>query len=131
MTMPNKRSTTVIDQIIGQNIQTLRITMGLTRAELAKHLEITQQQLQKYEKGANRITCNRVWQIAQLSGANVEQFFAHLDSVEPPQALPSFSRGDIGLYQAFHALECKTQRDAIIRLMRVMVGEESSNNNTF
>jgi transcriptional regulator with XRE-family HTH domain len=53
--MIQKRACNEIDKHIGDKILSLRLAYGLSRNQLAKKLDITQQQIEKYEKGTNRI----------------------------------------------------------------------------
>jgi DNA-binding XRE family transcriptional regulator len=54
------RSATVVDAHIGQKIRTRRILLGLSQTELADAAGITFQQIQKYEKGVNRVGAGRL-----------------------------------------------------------------------
>jgi transcriptional regulator with XRE-family HTH domain len=51
---------------MGQRIRDLRTSLGFTLAHVAQAIGVTHQQFQKYEKGTDRITCGRLWQIAQF-----------------------------------------------------------------
>lgn len=64
-----------IDTIIGMKIHELRISMGLSRQQLAPDIGVTSQQLHKYEKGTNRISCGRIAVIAQALKKPVSYFF--------------------------------------------------------
>jgi transcriptional regulator with XRE-family HTH domain len=54
-----------VDREIGARVRTYRLMRGLSQAALADELEVSFQQLQKYEKGANRISGGRLTKIAQ------------------------------------------------------------------
>ena len=60
------KSTSNFDINLGKRIKHFRVLIGYTRKELAKKLRITQQQLQKYEKGKNRIAVSRLNQISLI-----------------------------------------------------------------
>ena len=64
-----------VDKIIGARIRELRITMGLSRVQLASRIDVTHQQLQKYEKGTNRIGASRLQHIARVLTVPVAFFF--------------------------------------------------------
>ena len=68
-----------IDTAIGQKIHELRISLGLSRQQLAGKIGVTHQQLQKYEKGTNRISAGRLVAIAQALGKSV----SYLPTCEP------------------------------------------------
>jgi transcriptional regulator with XRE-family HTH domain len=72
------RRTTEIDGAVGRVVRTRRIELGISQTELAKACGITFQQIQKYENGANRISCSRLWQFAAVLALPVASFFAGL-----------------------------------------------------
>jgi transcriptional regulator with XRE-family HTH domain len=110
-----------IDKIVGQNIRFQRIQKGISQEALANRLGITFQQVQKYEKGANRTSASRLAQIASVLGIGIIELFdgvanssASADStitqlVESPDA--------IELLQAFDAVKNKKTRTAVIDLV--------------
>ena len=65
----------LIDKLVGRNIRIQRLAKGLSQTELANQLGITFQQVQKYEKGVNRIGCGRVFQIATVLSVQITDFF--------------------------------------------------------
>ena len=64
-----------IDQLVSRNIRIQRLAKGMSQNELAEKLGITFQQVQKYEKGVNRVGCGRLFQIARILGVHVTDFF--------------------------------------------------------
>lgn len=60
---------------IAQKLQELRISQGLTRKDFVKILDITQQQLQKYESGKNRISPGYIKILCDYFGLSSEYFF--------------------------------------------------------
>ena len=60
-----KKTVKSTDTLIGQNIRANRLTQGLSQSELAKRIGVTFQQVQKYEKGTNRVGGSRLIQIAE------------------------------------------------------------------
>ena len=65
----------LIDKLVGRNIRIQRLAKGLSQTELANQLGVTFQQVQKYEKGVNRIGCGRVFQIATVLSVQITDFF--------------------------------------------------------
>jgi transcriptional regulator with XRE-family HTH domain len=53
-----------IDKIVGENIQKRRVALGMTQQDLADEINVTYQQIHKYETGKNRIACSRLYMIA-------------------------------------------------------------------
>src|SRR3989442_6235884 len=75
-----------IDKLVGRNIRIQRLAKGLSQTELANHLGVTFQQVQKYEKGVNRIGCGRLYQIASILGVHVMDFFEGSGKTKPSNA---------------------------------------------
>ncbi len=85
--MARKNDFTIkVDTMVGMKIHELRISMGLSRQQLAEKIGVTHQQLQKYEKGTNRISVGRLALIAQSMVKPVAYFLEgiHDDPVELP-----------------------------------------------
>ncbi|WP_341747696.1 helix-turn-helix transcriptional regulator [Candidatus Tisiphia endosymbiont of Dascillus cervinus] len=75
-----------VDQLIGGKISSLRLAKGYARQQLADLIEVTHQQLQKYEKGINRISTGRLMLIAKALDKNIDYFLEGLGntgSAEP------------------------------------------------
>jgi len=64
-----------IDALVGHRLQTLRIERGLSQTNLASCVGLTFQQVQKYEKGANRISASKLFQFATALGVSVVRVF--------------------------------------------------------
>ena len=64
-----------IDIHVGQRVRFKRKMMGLTQSDLAEKVGLTFQQIQKYEKGENRISASKLFQISQILGTSVSFFF--------------------------------------------------------
>jgi transcriptional regulator with XRE-family HTH domain len=64
-----------IDQHVGSRVKMRRVLVGLSQEKLGDALGITFQQIQKYEKGTNRIGASRLQQAAKVLGVSVNFFF--------------------------------------------------------
>ena len=64
-----------IDVHVGNRVRMRRMLVGLSQEKLGDSLKLTFQQVQKYEKGSNRISASRLYQIAQVLGVPVQFFF--------------------------------------------------------
>jgi transcriptional regulator with XRE-family HTH domain len=69
-----------VDMDVGQRIRLYRLQSRLSQTELAKHLGVTFQQVQKYEKGVNRVGAGRLTKIANVLGIPVSTFFGVHDA---------------------------------------------------
>ncbi len=68
-----------IDIHVGQRLRLRRTLLGLSQESLGEAVGITFQQLQKYERGANRISASRLFNLAQVLGVPVSFFFDELN----------------------------------------------------
>jgi transcriptional regulator with XRE-family HTH domain len=118
-----------VDLLVARNIRIQRIVKGLSQGEIADRLGITCQQLQKYERGANRITCGRLVRIADIVGVPLATLFdgikglparpgpAPLDLIADPQSFrlaQAFAQiGEAGLRRAIVVLV-----DDLVRVRR-------------
>ena len=68
-----------VDVHVGSQLKLRRILLGLSQERLAEELGITFQQVQKYEKGLNRIGASRLWDLAQVLGVSVDYFYENID----------------------------------------------------
>lgn len=64
-----------IDNFIGQKLLAIRKLRGLSQEVLADHMDITFQQIQKYENGQNRISAARLYDASKILGVGVEYFY--------------------------------------------------------
>ena len=62
------KATNDLDQRVGERLRSRRLKMGLSQTELGAAAGVTFQQVQKYEKGANRISASRMMQFAEGLG---------------------------------------------------------------
>ena len=67
-----------VDVYVGGRMKQLRILRGMTQERLAARLDLTFQQIQKYEKGANRMAASRLYDVARILGVPVSYFFEDL-----------------------------------------------------
>ena len=81
MAMPRKEPTP-IDKLVGRNIRIHRMKKNMSQEKLGDSLGLTFQQVQKYEKGTNRVGAGRLHQIAGILGIPVTALFEGSD-VQP------------------------------------------------
>src|SRR5512138_763189 len=74
-----------VDKYVGSRVRMRRILVGMSQEKLGEALGLTFQQVQKYEKGTNRIGASRLQHIARHLGVPVEYFFEGAPQVEPRQ----------------------------------------------
>ena len=72
----------LIDVEVGQRIRIQRLAAGLSQSELAERIGVTFQQVQKYEKGMNRVGAGRLTKIARVLNVPVGSFFDGREEIE-------------------------------------------------
>jgi transcriptional regulator with XRE-family HTH domain len=72
-----------LDAMVGARICMFRVNRGISQAMLAERIGVTFQQVQKYERGANRVGASRLAQIASVLGVSVGELF---ESSQPGSA---------------------------------------------
>ena len=73
------------DRIIGQNLRNIRLYRGLSQDQLGRKISITFQQIQKYEKGINRISGGRLIDLSHVLDVPITAFF---DGIAPLMNTP-------------------------------------------
>ena len=120
-----------IDLHVGGRIKLRRLMLRMSQEKLAEGLGITFQQVQKYEKGTNRVGASRLQQIAQLLQVPISYFFAENDAAllskdhllaTKDDGLMSFvkSREGVELNMAFSRLRERKARESFIKLVRAL-----------
>jgi transcriptional regulator with XRE-family HTH domain len=71
----NTRTATAVDTHVGQKLRARRIFLGMSQSEVADAVGITFQQIQKYERGANRVGASRLQQMSEALGVTPFYFF--------------------------------------------------------
>ena len=69
-----------IDIHVGKRVRLRRTLLGMSQEQLGVTLDLTSQQVQKYESGANRISASRLWDISQVLDASIGYFFEDMSS---------------------------------------------------
>ncbi len=70
-----KYPTTFIDRHIGNTIRELRTSHCQSQQQLADHLGVSYQQVQKYEHGKNRVAATQLWQLSAFYNVPLRRFF--------------------------------------------------------
>jgi transcriptional regulator with XRE-family HTH domain len=119
--MMTRKGPDSVDRIVGRNIRIYRLQKGLTQTELADQLDLTFQQVQKYEKGTNRVGSGRLLKIAIFLGVPVTALFKGSDemadtdkqSIFDQLAKPHANR----LLQAFARIDDDGLRRSVVQLV--------------
>ena len=119
-----------VDAHVGERIRDRRTTLGLTQEHLASALDISYQQVQKYETGANRVSAGRLYEIAQKLGVEMTFFFYVLDASSEivPLEHGGKNRSTIELVRNFSHVTDPDVRSAISGLVKSLARGEDSDN---
>ncbi len=66
------------DKVIGENLNKIRVAKNISQDYIAKQIGVTFQQIQKYEKGTNRISASTLLKLSQLLNVPIEDFYGDL-----------------------------------------------------
>ena len=119
------RSSTPADALIGNRLRQRRLEMHVSQTELGAQLGISFQQIQKYEKGANRLGVGRLNQIAAILKTDIAYFMSDLGDGKkrPPPISPLAAflttRDGVAINEAMIKLDEKHRR-AVIRLAQTL-----------
>lgn len=117
-----------VDIEVGRRIRTRRQALGMSQEKLGEALGITFQQIQKYEKGANRVGASRLAQIADALDVPPAFFFPETKAGKGPAPHPHIAILDrpdtIALLDAFAALKADDRRRAIFIVAALGVAME-------
>ena len=132
-----KRPNTM-DAHVGSRVRLRRMMMGMSQEKLGDQMGLTFQQIQKYERGINRVSASRLWELARVLGVTVQFFFDEVAIGQDPQAQPGFgepqaestiieflgSRDGLELNRAFVRIRDGRVRRSIVDLVRALAGEQ-------
>ena len=111
-----------VDVAIGARIRTRREAARMTQAELAKHAGVTFQQVQKYERGQNRVAAARLLQIAEALRTTGADLLGELDD-GGPDGLALATPGANALLTAFRTIESPDTRNAVLAIVMSLAND--------
>ncbi len=121
-----------IDVLVGQNIRICRLQQRFSQTELGRRIGVTFQQVQKYEKGANRVGASRLSQIADVLGVPLLALFDgsatathHAEAEDTPRALLA-NPHSLRLLQGFDKIGSDAARAALLQLVDALADEPAS-----
>src|SRR5512143_386909 len=77
--LQDERTPNPVDLHVGARVRMRRRLAGVSQEKLAEALGLTFQQVQKYERGANRVSASKLWEIARALKTNVASFYEGLE----------------------------------------------------
>jgi transcriptional regulator with XRE-family HTH domain len=130
-----KKSTNTVDKEIGSRVRMRRMLIGMSQEKLGEMLGLTFQQVQKYEKGTNRISVSRLLDIANVLGVGIHYFYEGLtgkkgaegfaEDISPPYVNDFMSLPEgLQLMRAFMQIKSNKVRRGIVQLVATIGTEE-------
>ena len=128
------RSPNPVDLHVGLRIRLRRRELGVSQEKLAESIGLTFQQVQKYERAANRVSASKLWEMARTLKTSIAYFFEGLGDTSRPQSAEAagpppahaflLSPEGMELAQAFPKIRRARVRRRILDLVRAMVEDE-------
>lgn len=130
-----KDGPTLIDGHVGSRIRVRRGLLGMSQKDLGAKVGLTFQQIQKYERGANRIGSGRLYEFSKILGVPISYFFDEMSAelqayaeqgakrgkpipASAPDAAIMDRRETLELVRTFHAISDNLVRQRFVELMR-------------
>lgn len=120
-----------IDVTVGTRIRARRKLLGMSQEALAKALGVSFQQVQKYEKGTNRVSASTLYAVAKVLGVTSMDFFyeTYAEALAPEDAAPKISDaflagGGVDLAKAYVELSPKL-RSVVVRMARDLADQHA------
>ncbi|MEJ0022845.1 MAG: helix-turn-helix transcriptional regulator [Alphaproteobacteria bacterium] len=114
----NPRAASSLDRKLGEKLRSLRENAGSQMA-LAEQVGVTFQQVQKYEKGTNRISVSRLMKIAAALDVPVQELFAVMGAVEAQNGKRHLVPGSNEMLALFAKIDNARVRRRVITLVKV------------
>jgi len=108
-----------VDIEVGKRLKERRIFLGLSQTELANMLDISFQQVQKYEKGTNRISASRLVDLSNVLDVNITYFFNEKGKNESKDDLMA-QRETLTLVRNYYKITDKKKRDSVITFCKAL-----------
>lgn len=112
---------------VGSKLRLARVAKGESQEQLALKMGLTFQQIQKYEKGTNRIGASRLWQFCKILSVDANYFFEGLEregfssSEAPDHMVMLKTPGALALLSNFSKLELSVSRRALTEIANRLV----------
>jgi len=111
---------------IGSRVKKRRSELGITQEQLAAELNISYQQVQRYENGTNKLNTYNLQLIARILHVPVTYFFGTASEAEPlvKESFVYLSREEIDLCRAFRAIRDKNRRQIVLQVANMAAGQQ-------
>ena len=109
---------------LGSKLRMRRLALGLTQTKVAQAINVTFQQIQKYEKGTNGVSSNRLLQLSQYLKVPIVYFYEDYKGYKDDKATENSSGEDLNysfLTKTFASLS-RSQKEKILQVLRNTIG---------
>src|SRR6201986_3379430 len=113
-----------IDRHVGARIRERRIMLGLSQQQMADMIGVTYQQAHKYERGINRISAGRLYEITRVLNVPIAYFFEGLDISEDDETLNPRQRMCLELARNFASISNQRHQEALSQLARALAAQQ-------
>ena len=128
MSKPKRgKSTAAIDRHVGARIRERRILLGLTQQQLAELIGVTYQQAHKYERGVNRVSAGRLFQIAKVLSVPMSYSCEGVGEGEPQPITPR-ERMVLEIARNFTGISNERHQEALSQLARALAATTGTSN---
>lgn len=111
------------DRHVGARIRERRLMLGLSQQQLASMIGVTYQQAHKYERGLNRISAGRLFEIATVLAVPVSWFFEGLNDDGAAQPLSVRQRMCLELARNFAMIDNEKHQEALSQMARALAAQ--------
>jgi transcriptional regulator with XRE-family HTH domain len=115
-----------VDRHVGSRIRERRVTMGLSQQQLAQLIGVTYQQAHKYERGLNRISAGRLYDIAQVLNVPISWFFEGLEATFREAEITPRQRMSLELARSFAAIDNEKHQEALSQMARALAAQSGA-----
>ncbi|MBD9541342.1 helix-turn-helix transcriptional regulator [Ensifer sp. ENS04] len=124
--MTNPKAPNEVDVTVGRNVKVIRKMLGMSQETLGAKLGLTFQQVQKYEKGTNRISASKLVAMSQALDCSIGQLFADVDASTNTVPVPPVSIAALKLAGEFDKITSDTQRAAVAKLVATLARQDAT-----
>ena len=111
------------DRHVGARIRERRVMLGLSQQQLAQMIGVTYQQAHKYERGLNRISAGRLYEISQVLAVPISWFFEGLKAETGRAGVTSRQRMCLELARNFAAIDNERHQEALSQMARALAAQ--------
>lgn len=112
-----------IDRHVGTRIRERRIMLGLSQQQMADMIGVTYQQAHKYERGINRISAGRLFEITRVLNVPIAYFFEGLEGADDETTNPR-QRMCLELARNFATIPNRRHQEALSQLARPLAAQQ-------